>query len=185
MPDEPNTLLFAVVEPLGPDVVSKMTTFAEGVREGHGWTCEPPMDEPTFWQLIHLLDRDVLAENEYAAVEPIIEAMSKLTPAEMASFEEHLAQRLYALDGRRFADESGESSGSDDAFLYARCFVVAQGEGHFRRVLADPTLMPKSAEWCEALLTVAPTAHERATGKPAEFATTVSYETGSNRACWE
>jgi hypothetical protein len=70
-------------------------------------------------------------------------------------------------------------------FLYARCFVVAQGEPHFRSVRSDPTLMPKtSGEWCEALLGVASAAYERATGEPGEFHTSVSYETGSNRSQW-
>jgi hypothetical protein len=94
--------------------------------------------------------------------------------------------RLYALDGRRYAEQAGESSDSDDGFLYARCFVVAQGEAHYRRVLADPSLMPKSIdEWCEALLGAAGTAFERSTGESAEFETSVSFETASNRAQWE
>jgi hypothetical protein len=47
------------------------------------------------------------------------------------------------------------------------------------------TLMPKpSDEWCEALLTVASTAYEEGDGKARRVATTVSYETGSNRAEW-
>lgn len=143
------------------------------------------MDEPTFWRLISLIDPDTVTEDEDAAVEPIIEALSKMNLAEVAAFEEHLAQRLYVLDGRRFADEAGESKGSDDAFVYARCFVVAQGEEHYRRVLADPSLMPKSLdEWCEALLGVGTRAHEKITGKPGEFVTSVSYETGSNRSQW-
>jgi len=143
------------------------------------------MDERTFWQLIGLVDRDALADDEDEAVEPVTAALSKLPPLEIAAFEEHLAQCLYALDGRRHADEAGESSGSADGFLYARCFVVARGEAHFRRVLAEPALMPKSSdEWCEALLGMASTAHKRATGEAAEFETTVSYETGSNRAQW-
>lgn len=45
--------------------------------------------------------------------------------------------------------------------------------------------MPKSsAEWCEALITVGPTALEHATGSAGDIETTVSYETGSNRAQW-
>ena len=144
------------------------------------------MDERDFWTLIGLVDRDVLTEDEDEAVEPLINALAKLPPSDIAGFEEHLAQRLYSLDGRRYAAEAGESSGSDDAFLYARCFVIAQGEAHYRRVLADATLMPKSLDqWCEPLLDVSRIAYEGATGKPAEFETTVSYETGSNRAQWE
>ncbi len=143
------------------------------------------MDDRTFWALIDLVDRGALAHDEDAAVEPVTRALSKLEVPEIASFEEHLAQRLYALDGRAHAAAAGESADSDDGFLYARCYVVAQGEAHYRRVLADPKLMPKSVEeWCEALLGVASSAHERVTGEPGEFDTGVSYETGSNVSRW-
>jgi Protein of unknown function (DUF4240) len=144
------------------------------------------VDVRAFWKLIDVVDRDVLAEDEDGAVGALIAELSKLPAPEIAAFEEHLAQHLYSLDGRRYAEQAGESSGSDDGFLYAGCFVVAQGEAHFRRVVADPVLMPKSIDqWCEALLGVAATAHERVEGEPAEFNTTVSYETGSNRAQWK
>jgi hypothetical protein len=144
------------------------------------------MDEPAFWTLIHLVDPETVEDDEYEAVEPLIDELANRSVAEIENFEEHLAQRLYALDGRRYAEQAGESSNSGDGFLYARCFVVAHGEAHYRRVLADPTLMPKSsAEWCEALITVGPTALERATGGTGEIETSVSYETGSNQAQWE
>jgi hypothetical protein len=144
------------------------------------------MDEDAFWKLLDHVDRESLADDEDAAVEPLISQLSRLAPAEVASFEEHLTQRLYALDGRRYAEQAGKSGDSDDGFLYARCFVVAQGKAHYRRVLANPALMPKSIdEWCEALLGVARAACEQLTGVPGEFDTPVSYETGSNRAQWE
>ena len=144
------------------------------------------MDERAFWKLVELVDRGVLAEDEDAAVAPLIEGLATLPPGEIAAFEEHLALRLHALDGRAYADEAGESGASADGFLYARCFVVAQGEAEFRRVLASPTRMPKSmVAWCEALLGVASIAYERVTGAVGEFKTSVSYETGSNRAQWQ
>ena len=144
------------------------------------------MDEYAFWRLINLVDRGLITKDEYAAVAPLIEALSTRPPEEIAAFEEHLARKLYALDGRRYAEESGESSDSVDAFLYARCWVVAQGEAEFRRVLDEPARMPKSLDqWCEALLTVARTAYERVKGEPAAFNRSVSYESGSNRAQWK
>jgi hypothetical protein len=144
------------------------------------------MDEQVFWKWIGLIDPETVEEDEYEAVEPLIAALAKSSVAEIEAFEEHLAQKLYALDGRRYADQAGESSNSDDGFLYARCFVVAQGEAHYRRVLADPTRMPKSStEWCEALIAIGSTALQRATGGAGEIETTVSYETGSNRAQWD
>jgi len=144
------------------------------------------MNEDAFWKLLDHVVRESLADDVDAALEPLIAQLSRLVPAEVASFEDHLAQRLYALDGRRYAEQAGESGDSDDGFLYARCFVVAQGKAHYRGVVANPALMPKSIdEWCEALLGVASTAHERLTGVPGDFDTSVSYETGSNRPQWE
>jgi hypothetical protein len=144
------------------------------------------MDERACWNLVRLVDVELVEDDEYAAVGALIDALAQSGSSEIANFEEHLAQRLYALDGRRYANEAGESSDSGDGFLYARCFVVAQGEEHYRRVLADPSLMPKSSDqWCEALITVGPTALERASGGAGKSEITVSYETGSNRKQWE
>jgi hypothetical protein len=143
------------------------------------------MNEAAFWELIDLVDRDVLLEDEDEAVEPVINALAARTAAEITDFAEILARLLYALDGRRYANEAGESKEHPEAFLYARCFVVAQGEAHYRKVLADPTQMPKSVdEQCEPLLDVASIAHEGVTGDPLELETSVSPETGSNRAQW-
>lgn len=144
------------------------------------------VDEAEFWRVIDLVNRRWIAEDEYEAVAPLIDILASETPAEIVAFQEHLAQKLHALDGRRYMEHAGESRGSTDGFLYARCYVVARGEREFRRVLGDPALMPKSLdEWCEALLYVARTAYERATGTPAHLHSSVSYETGSNRAQWE
>lgn len=147
------------------------------------------MDRSTFWKLIELVDHDALRESDdAAAVAPLIAKLSSCSESQIRDFEEHLTQVLYALDGRSFADHAGESGGSDDAFLYARCFVVAQGENHCQLVLADPTAMPQSIdEWCEALLSVAQEAWTASTGRAAEewdCACSVSYETGSNAAQW-
>jgi len=92
---------------------------------------------------------------------------------------------LYELDGRRYANASGESGRSDDAFLYARCFVVAMGWDVYQRTREDPELMPKTLDrWCEPLLYGASRAWEVGHGERLELATKVSFETGSNRALW-
>lgn len=147
------------------------------------------MDRGTFWKLLELIDGDALLESDdAAAVEPLTARLARSTPSEIQGFEEHLAQVLYSLDGRRFADHAGESGGSDGGFLYSRCYVVARGERHYQQVLADPTAMPQSVEeWCEALLSVAQEAWSASTGRPAEewdCPCSVSYETGSNPVQW-
>jgi hypothetical protein len=149
----------------------------------------PHMDRAGFWKLMSAVDQDALDElDDAAAVEPLIEELSKREERQIFGFEEQLALVLYELDGRVFADHAGESASSPDGFLYARCFVVARGQEHHERVLADPSAMPHSLdEWCEALLYVASRAWAQRTGRDEEeweFEASVSYETGSNAAKW-
>lgn len=144
------------------------------------------MEAKKFWGLIEAIDRDALdGGDDDAAIAPLREALTQLPASAIEAFEEELARRLYDLDGREFAEAAGESGGSDDAFLYARCFVVASGRLHYEAVLANPDMMPKSVdEWCEPLLAVASEAYEMSTGATWEFVPTTSYETGSNSSRW-
>jgi hypothetical protein len=150
------------------------------------------MDDATFWNLIARLDWANEGDDD-AVVEPLINAIAALRDSEIAGFQDALAAALYALDGRAWARESGSDiwfgepdSLSEDAFLYARCAVVASGEAFYRQVLADPAQMPKNREF-EALLYVASTAYERKTGLDSSSElpeSAVSFETFSNEAGW-
>jgi len=147
------------------------------------------MTREIFWELIESVDRKTLETgDEESAIEPLQNRLSTLTAHELAAFEEHLSQCLYALDGRIFADESGESGSSDDAFLYARCYVVALGRKHYEATLKNPKLMPKTVDhWCEALLYPHRKAWADITGMDESewpFDTSVSYESGSNSELW-
>jgi hypothetical protein len=147
------------------------------------------MNNEEFWQLISLIDIDALNEgDEEVAVEALTEKLSTKNEKEIGEFEELLSQYLYKIDGKKWCDESGESSDSADGFLYARCYVVARGREFYEAVLSNPSLMPKSSdEWAETLLFVAAQAWAEATGNEEEnfelFAS-VSSETGSNDAQW-
>lgn len=149
------------------------------------------MDDGMFWSLIDKLDweRD---DDDDAVVEPLVRALALLPDAEIGSFQETLAQKLYDLDGRAWARESGDEIWfgdpdrlSVDAFLYARCAVVARGRDTYGAVRADPLQMPKNAEF-ESLLYVASTAYERKTGLEWDDLddTDVSFETFSNDGGW-
>ena len=147
------------------------------------------MDEETFWSLIASFDWDKTGDDE-AVVEPAVAALAALPVDELRSFEEILAEKLYTLDTEAHAKEIGEdryrgerTPFSVDAFLYARCVVVANGGDFFEAVVADPSQMPKDMEF-ESLLYVAESAHERKTGEPLDHTPRVSYETFSNRAGW-
>ena len=77
---------------------------------------------------------------------------------------------------------------TDDSFLYARAWVVAQGLKAWESVLEDPAQFPKSREqWCESLLYMAGEAWAEVTGNAEDdwdFEASVSYETGSNEEQW-
>jgi hypothetical protein len=116
-----------------------------------------------------------------------VRALAKKSEPVHRCFANRLAEKLYALDGERFAlaGRSGPWDGSPDEFLYARCAVVARGCAFYESVLADPARMPIDDEFgCEALLFVADQAYERKTGDGFDFDATPSYETFSNAAAW-
>jgi hypothetical protein len=144
--------------------------------------------DDTFWALIARLDWSQAGDDD-AVVEPVVSALAALPDAAIVEFEETLARTLYALDGRAWARESGSIWNGEpdrideDAFLYARCAVVANGRESYEAVLATPSLMPKDLEF-ESLLYMAGTAFERRTHQPLDTETAVSWETFSNDEGW-
>lgn len=147
------------------------------------------MTRQDFWSYIERIDREALLKgDEDSAIAPLQQHLTSLEPPELESFEEHLSQCLHALDGQIFAGQSGESGESDDAFLYARCFVVARGKKHYEATLLDPSLMPKTLDgWCEALLYPHRRAWATITGADVSewtFDASVSYESGSKEELW-
>jgi hypothetical protein len=149
------------------------------------------VDDGTFWGLIDKLDwrRE---DDDDAVAEPLVRALALLPDAEIGSFQEILAKKLYDLDGRAWARESGDEIWlgepdqlSVDGFLYARCAVVGRGRDAYDGVRADPSRMPKNAAF-EGLLYAASTAYERKTGLEWDDLddTEVSYETFANESGW-
>ena len=149
------------------------------------------MDEAAFWDLIAALDWN--QETDELAVEPVVMRLASMPDSAMAAFQNLLAARLYALDGRAWARESGgeiwlgePDKVSEDDFLYARLAVVASGQAFYESVLADPTKMPKDRQF-ESLMYVATRAYERKTGLDDNGdldMTDVSFETFSNEDGW-
>jgi hypothetical protein len=146
------------------------------------------MIDSEFWNLIALIDQRALERGDQeAAVQPVQRALDKKNEAGLVEFEEALAQRLYAIDGQAYAQNAGELS--EDAFLYARLYVVAKGHEYYKRVRSHPEHMSHSIQrMCEPLLSVHKHAWQKLTGRPAAewpFSPSVSYKTGSNPALWK
>ena len=147
------------------------------------------MDDAQFWSLIDRFDWSKDEDDDI--IEPAVMALALLPDVQIADFQEVLARKLYALDGRAWARESGDVWWGDpdrlsvDGFLYARCLVVANGREFYDAVVADPTLMPKEGDF-EAILMLAADAYDRKTGLEWDEIedTEVSYETFANEAGW-
>lgn len=148
------------------------------------------MDDAAFWGLIDRLDWS--AQDDEGVVAPLVKALRDMPDREIAGFSDHLARRLFALDGRAWARESGATVWqgepdqlSIDGFLYARLAVVAKGQTFYEAVLVEPARMPADADF-ESLLYVASTAWERKTGlnDDGSLDSPVSFETFSNAAGW-
>jgi len=147
------------------------------------------MDVDEFWKIISLIGQEALEEcDDEEAVVAIVSELSTKSEAGIGQFQEHLSQALYAIDGQKWIDEAGDSSGSGDGFLYARCYVVARGKAYYSNVLANPSSMPKSSDqWAESLLYVAGQAWAEVTGNDEEDydrESTLSFESFSNEAQW-
>lgn len=131
--------------------------------------------EPLFWQIVELSGENY---------EQTIELLAQKSLSFLFEFEELLAQKLYALDRKSFAEPIyGNRKVSKDDFLYVRCFTVSQGRSYYEKILKSE--IPMLNRTFEPLLPLAEKAYFRKTSQ--EFPvirTSVSYETGSNQAYW-
>ncbi len=147
------------------------------------------MDDTEFWSLISKLDWSKVGDDA-AVCEPVVAALASKPASAITEFESTLAKKLHALDTEAIARQIGDDSyvGPDehfsvDAFLYARCVVVANGQSLFTAVLSDHREMAKDMEF-EALLGIAAAAYQRKTGQEFAFVPDTDYETFSNREGW-
>lgn len=147
-----------------------------------------PLSEAYFWEIISLLDWSK-ADDDAAIVEPAKARLAAGPVRHIFEFADLLSEKLYALDGRKYAMYIGEDAWAPDRyfsvdnFLYARCCVVANGKDMYEKVIADPTQMPKDLTF-EELLYIPSAAYERKTGKHYDYTSAYPIETYSNQAAW-
>lgn len=149
-----------------------------------------PMDEEVFWEIINLFNWDKLGDDD-AVLRPAVKRLASMQIEDIHRFDDILSEKLFMLDGRRYAENIGEESYkgdseffSVDSFLYVRCCVVANGKRLFERVLADPTRMPKDADF-EPLLYLASDAFNKKTKSDGyDHTTKFDFETYSNVEGW-
>lgn len=147
------------------------------------------LSEEGFWEIMDRLDWD--SNDPYGVIEPVIQYLSEQPVAVIEAFEDLLSEKLYRLDGQQYAEQVGENAYrgeehpfSADEFLYARCYVVAQGKQVYEEVLTNPEEMPKDVGF-ERLLRVASAAFKRRTGEEWGYVPTYIVETFANGEGWE
>jgi hypothetical protein len=149
------------------------------------------MDESKFWAIIGLFDWRT--SDPASVMAPAIAALSRFSTADIYAFHDILNEKLFNLDGVRFAEQLGTnryvSNSPDrhfsvDSFLYARCCVVANGFKFYQAVLNDPKKMPKEYTF-ESLLYLPNEAWKAKTGRDDyNYFPEVWRETFSNSAGW-
>lgn len=146
-----------------------------------------PLKEEVFWKIMDLLDWDKKEDQKILA--PALERIISLPIAHIYYFEDILSEKLFLLDQRIFAEQTGKNAYrkgayfSVDTFLYARACVVANGKAAFKSVIENPELMPKGITF-EPLLSLASTAFELKTGRKFSYVPSYNYETFSNKKGW-
>ena len=115
------------------------------------------------------------AQRMLGALRGILDGVDEST---LLAFDHELERALYQIDR---AEIQAATDGSDDGFLYARGFIVAMGEAHFRAVDADPSCAVLDAE-LEELCYLSYHLYADKFGEAP--ASTISRETGSNAAGW-
>ncbi len=147
------------------------------------------LTEKAFWDIIACLDWTDSDDDE-AIIAPAVKILSEKPLRYIYEFQDLLSAKLYALDTRNHAAQTGENAFIDDnsdfsadEFLYARCCVVANGHDFYQTVLEEPTLMPKDLTF-ESLLTLAHQAYFHKTGKQFRYVPTYNFETFSNKKGW-
>lgn len=158
--------------------------------ENHEAPKSEQKDEAFFWSIIDTLDWT--KNNRADVLELAILALSKQPKSAIEKFHDLLNEKLFVLDGLKFASELGSNRFSEpgdlhfsvDDFLYSRCGVVANGRDFFETVLANPKRIPKEFTF-EQLLYLPERAWKLKTGKDdySHFPE-IWCETFSNPAGW-
>ena len=150
----------------------------------------PSMTEDQFWAIIDQMDWTKVNSDEI--LRPAIVALSQFAISDIYLFHDILAQKLFLLDGKKYAEHTGSNRYSDpslssfsaDTFLYARCCVVANGRDFFQKVLEVPSSMPKEFTF-ESLLYLPEEAFRLKTGKKNyDYTPPIWFETFSNPEGW-
>ncbi|MCK7556735.1 DUF4240 domain-containing protein [Chitinophaga sedimenti] len=123
------------------------------------------MDQKQFWQVIEsawdehpeakALRTKALEENDVEDIitlgdevadniaDALTEKLYELEKEELEGFILNMEERLHHIDRR---DIRARTDGSDDGFLYCRCFIVGMGEAYYNKADKDPEILYSDVE---------------------------------------
>ncbi|MGI4822514.1 MAG: DUF4240 domain-containing protein [Janthinobacterium lividum] len=173
-------------------IADKMKKGYREIREGEAVpqkvTAEyRPMDEELFWGILDSLNWKKTGDNE-AIMLPAVKRLAALPPEDIFAFDDILAEKLYQLDGKKYAAACypGQDINriSGDGFLYDRCSVLTNGRQFYEQVINTPEKWPVGFEF-ESLIYLPQQAYSRKTkNEDYPHTTPLSIETCSNEAGW-
>lgn len=130
-------------------------------------------------------DKTLLAEAGAALDGPVLESyrrrLFQLNKDELTSFIHHLEERLYNIDRQ---DVHEYTDGSDDGFLYSRCFIVGMGLSYYNMVDHDPSTATMDMD-AEGFGFEAYGVYEELFGEEFDRYTHHSIESCSNSSKWQ
>jgi hypothetical protein len=99
-----------------------------------------------------------------------------------------MAEYLYAIDGKQWADsyEKGAGVWSDDGFLYCRCVAIINGEEYYTSIKNGQIELNGDMEF-ESLLYIPVLAWAKKHNSKEDdypYLSKTSYESGSNAKMW-
>lgn len=146
-----------------------------------------PMNEELFWEILDSFNWKK-SGNDDAVMLPAVKRLAALLVEDIFTFANILAEKLYQLDAKRYAEACypGQDINhiSGDAFLYDRCSVLINGRHFYEEVVNMPQKWPVGFEF-ESLIYLPWRAYTRKTkDENYPHCTPLSMETCSNKAGW-
>lgn len=147
------------------------------------------LTERDFWAVIAKFNWKKTGDDD-EVMAPAVKLLASKSEAQIKSFQDHLAEKLHALDTREharhddFDPDDGDQYLSADEFLYTRCCVVANGARFYAGCLKSPKKMPHDKEF-ESILYLAGAAWEAKTGDEFDYASKTDFETFANKKGWK
>ena len=110
----------------------------------------------------------------------ITKQLMALEQNELTKFIHVLEDKLFHIDREDIHEYTG---GSDEGFLFSRCFIVGMGEIYYNRIDNNPSMATMYAT-VGALSSVAYEVYEYRFGEHFERNSIHCIESGSNSRCW-